>query len=77
MGGRMKYFNGVWYHQGQSYATLYEALAAVWPQALPSRAGKKGAAPGTANTGSGGVKKVLQQPCFTSEDTTGAEVLQG
>lgn len=53
----MKCVNGVWYHQGQSYATLYEALAAAWPPALPSRAGKKGAAPGTANTGSGKAEK--------------------
>ena len=49
----MKRVNGVWYYRGQSYATLYEALAAVWPQALPSRAGERGAAPGTANTGGG------------------------
>ena len=72
----MKRVNGIWYYQGRSYATLYEALAAAWPQALPRRGGEKGAAPGTANTGSGGVKKVLQQPCFTSENTTGKEVLQ-
>lgn len=73
----MKRVNGVWYYQGRSYATLYEALAAAWPCALPRRAGEKGAAPGTANTGSGGVKEVLHKPCFTSEDTTGTEVLQG
>lgn len=73
----MKRVNGVWYYQGRSYATLYEALAAAWPCALPRRAGEKGVAPGTANTESGGVKKVLQQPCFTSENTTGTEVLQG
>lgn len=49
----MKCVNGVWYHRGQIYATLYEALAAVWPQVPPSRAGEKGTAPGTANTGDG------------------------
>lgn len=73
----MKYINGIWFYQGRSYATLYDALSAVWPCPPPRRAGEKGAAPGTANTGSGGVKEVLQKPCFTSENTTGAEVLQG
>lgn len=52
----MKYINGFWLYQGRSYATLYEALAAAWPCALPRRAGEKGAAPGTANTGSGKTK---------------------
>lgn len=37
----MKCVNGVWYYKGRSYATLREALAAVWPCALPSIAGKK------------------------------------
>lgn len=73
----MKRVNGVWYYQGRSYATLYEALAAAWPCALPRRAGEKGAAPGIRSTRSGGVKEVLGKPCFTSEDTTGTEVLQG
>lgn len=40
----MKCVGGVWYYRGRSYATLYEALAAVWPLILPGRAGKKGAA---------------------------------
>ncbi len=73
----MKRINGVWYYRGRGYATLHEALAAAWPQALPRRAGAKEAAPGTANTGSGGVKEVLHSPYFTSENTTGSEVLQG
>ncbi len=73
----MKRVNGVWYYRGRSYATLYEALAAAWPQTTPRRAGAKEAAPGTANTGGGGVKEVLCNPCFTSENTTGTEVLQG
>lgn len=50
---RMKHVNGIWYYQGRSYATLCEALAAVWPCLPPRRAGEKGAAPGTTNTGSG------------------------
>lgn len=54
----MKRVNGVWYYQGQGYATLYEALAAAWPRVLPQRAGEKETAPGTTNTGSGEVKKV-------------------
>lgn len=37
----MKCVDGVWYHRGRSYATLYEALAAVWPQVPPNRAGEK------------------------------------
>lgn len=73
----MKCVSGVWYYQGRSYATLYEALAAAWPRTLPRRAGEKGAAPGTANTGGGRVKEVFPTACFTSENTTGMEVLQG
>ena len=72
----MKCVGGIWYCRGRSYATLYEALAAVWPQTLPRRAGEKGAAPGTANTGSGGVKEVLKSAYFIPEHTTGKEVLQ-
>lgn len=41
----MKCVNGVWYHRGRSYPTLYEALAAAWPQTLPSRAGEKRSRP--------------------------------
>lgn len=41
----MKCVNGIWYHRGRSYPTLYEALAAVWPQALFSRAGEKRSRP--------------------------------
>lgn len=37
----MKRVNGIWYYRGRSYPTLYEALVAVWPQTLPSRAGEK------------------------------------
>lgn len=29
----MKCVNGVWHHRGKTYATLREALAAVWPLA--------------------------------------------
>lgn len=49
----MKYINGIWFYQGRSYATRYDALSAVWPCPPPRRAGEKRAAPGTANTGSG------------------------
>lgn len=42
----MKYTKGVWYHRGQSYTTLHEALAAVWPQCcLVERANKKAPSP--------------------------------
>lgn len=56
----MKYINGLWHYQGQNYATLYEALAAVWPRALSSEAGQKEAAPGTANTRSGKAQNTLE-----------------
>lgn len=56
----MKCVNGVWYHRGRSYATLYEALAAAWPRALSPTEGQKEAAPGTANTGSGKDKSTLE-----------------
>lgn len=42
---RMKCVNGIWYHRGRSYTTLYEALAAVWSQVPPRRAGEKGSRP--------------------------------
>lgn len=41
----MKCVDGVWYHRGRSYATLYEALAAVWPQEPPRRAGERRSRP--------------------------------
>lgn len=55
----MKRVNGIWYHHGQSYTTLYEALVAVWPRDLPHTSGQKETAPGTANTGSGKAKNTL------------------
>lgn len=56
----MKCVNGLWCYRGQSYATLYEALVAVWPCALSPMEGQKEAAPGTANTGSGKAKNTLE-----------------
>lgn len=28
----MKRYKGRWYYQGKSYATLHEALVAIWPR---------------------------------------------
>ena len=36
----MKCVNGIWYHRSQIYATLHEALVAVWPRELPRAGGK-------------------------------------
>lgn len=27
----MKFQNGMWWYKGKSYATLHEALVAIWP----------------------------------------------
>lgn len=56
----MKCVNGVWYHRGRSFPTLYAALVAAWPRALSPMEGQKEAAPGTANTGSGKDKNTLE-----------------
>lgn len=56
----MKCVNGVWYHRGRSFPTLYAALVAAWPRALSPVEGQKKAAPGTANTGSGEGKNTLE-----------------
>lgn len=73
----MKCVNGVWYHRGQIYATLYEALAAVWPQALPRRVGEKRSRPRYYEYRERQGEKGFPRACFTSENTTGKEVLQG
>lgn len=56
----MKCVNGVWYHRGRSFPTLYAALVAAWPRALSPMEGQKEAAPGTTNTGSGEDKNTLE-----------------
>lgn len=28
----MKFYNGLWHYQGQTYATLRAALLAAWPE---------------------------------------------
>lgn len=60
----MKCVNGVWYYGGRSYATLYEALVAVWPPGPPRRADGKRVAPGIRSTKSGRVKQVMAKHCF-------------
>ena len=32
----MKYYKGLWYYRGRTYATLRAALLAIWPPIRPT-----------------------------------------
>lgn len=73
----MRYYQGRWCCQDLSWATLHEALLAVWPRGKQAREGQKKAVPGTANTEGGKGEKGLEKACFTPDYTMGAGAAQG
>lgn len=73
----MKHYQGRWYYRGRSWATLHEALAAVWPRGKQAPKGQKKAVPGTANTEGGKGKKGLEKAYFTPDYITKTGAAQG
>lgn len=63
---RLELIGGVWYYKGQAFDTARAALLAAWPE---RGQGKKSAAHGAANTGSGRVEKVSKTPFSTPNYT--------
>ena len=49
----MRNYKGRWHYQGRSWATLHEAILAVWPRGKQASKGQKKTAPSTANTEGG------------------------
>lgn len=70
----MRRYKGRWYYQGRSWATLHEALLAVWPEGKQAPKGQKKTAHGAAITEGGRGEKGLENPYFTPDYTmrTGA-----
>lgn len=67
----MRFCKGKWHYMGQTYATLREALAAVWPEA----AGQKKAAPVLEHR-SGRAENVLKNTVSASNYTGNGGHLQ-
>ncbi len=72
----MRRYKGRWYYQGRSWATLHEALLAVWPEEKQAPKGQKKTAHGAATTESGRGEKGLENTCFTHDYTTRMETAQ-
>lgn len=66
----MRHYQGRWHYRSRSWATLHEALLAVWPREKQGPKGQKKTAHGTANTEGGKGEKGLENPYFTPDYTT-------
>jgi hypothetical protein len=72
----MRNYKGRWHYQGRSWATLHEAILAVWPRGKQASKGQKKTAPSTANTEGGKGEKGLEKAYFIPDYTTKAGAVQ-